>query len=83
MNTTDKVCKEVVDLFSFVKEQAVKSVVLENTSQRTTLTEQDLERVINVLSATFETSFQRGFNNLQKQVNKLVSAEVDSAKKKK
>lgn len=83
MNTADKICKEVVDLFSFIKEQTVKSVVLENTSERTALTEKDLERVVNVLNASFDTAFQRSFTSFQKQTSRLVESESESIKKKK
>lgn len=83
MNNTDKICKEVLDLFVFVKEQAVKSLVSEITNEKIILTAEDLERTVNVLNSTLETSFQRGFTNFQKQLVRLNTEFVENSKNRK
>lgn len=83
MNTTDKVCKEAFSIFSFVKEQTVNAIVHENSNQRISLSETDLERIVNVLNSTYDTAIQRALNNFQKQVSKIIDADSETSKKKK
>lgn len=81
MNNVDKICKEVLNVFSFSKDQAIRAIVTEKSNEGLSLSEQDLEKVIAVVSNSLEDSFQKGFSKIYKSVEEIV--QIESSKKNK
>jgi hypothetical protein len=73
MNNADKICKEALDLFTYSKDHAVKTIIDETFKGNLTLNENDLRTITTLVGSALENSFQKGFNSFHGQVQKLVN----------
>lgn len=78
MNKTDKICREVLNIHSFCKEQVVKQLTVEISNGNLDMSEDTLRLVASLVETTLETSFQKAFTKFQNNVEDLVASEVNT-----
>lgn len=81
MNKNDKICKEVLDVHKFCKEQTTRNLVLETSSGNLNLSEESLRQVVKVVEQSLDVSFERVFEGFQKTVYSLDASENNVTKK--
>jgi len=79
MNHSDKICKEVLSLVTFSNDQIQNLLVSENSKGTTSLSEKDMQKVLSLVKASLENSYQSMFPVLHGKIN----AEIDLASSKK
>jgi len=79
MNHADKICKEILNLVSFSKDQLQSLLVNENSKGTLSLSEKDMQTVLVLLKTSLENSYQTVFSSLHSKIN----AEIELASSKK
>jgi len=78
MNKTDKICREVLNIHSFCKDQVVRQLTVEISNGNLEMSEENLRAVATLVENTLETSFQKAFTKFQNSVDSLVIDEVNT-----
>jgi len=78
MNKTDKICREVLNIHSFCKDQVVRQLTVEISNGNLEMSEENLRAVATLVENTLETSFQKAFAKFQNSVDSLVVDEVNT-----
>jgi len=78
MNKTDKICREVLSMHSFCKEQVVRQLTVELSNGNLDMSEEMLRVVASLVETTLESSFQKAFTKFQNNVEVLVASEVNT-----
>jgi len=78
MNKTDKICREVLNIHSFCKDQVVRQLTVEISNGNLEMSEENLRAVATLVENTLETSFQKAFTKFQNSVDSLVVDEVNT-----
>jgi len=78
MNKTDKICREVLNIHNFCKEQVVRQLTVEISNGNLEMSEESLRKVASLVETTLESSFQKAFAKFQSNVDSLVVGEVNT-----
>jgi len=68
MNHADKICKEVLNLVSFSKDQLQNLLVQENTKGTVSVSEKDMQTILTLVKTSLENSYQTVFSSLHNKV---------------
>jgi len=69
MNHADKICKEVLNLVSFSKDQLQNLLVQENAKGTLSVSEKDMQVILTLVKTSLENSYQTVFSTLHNKVN--------------
>lgn len=79
MNHADKICKEVLNLVSFSKDQLQNLLVQENAKGTVSVSDKDMQTILTLVKTSLENSYQTVFSSLHSKI----SLELEQATTKK